>query len=76
MTIKLKDLAPPTALRASRKTNDGGKELFRQFVSYATSARYREDPFWEELRQRTTPTKFTTVPQMFARWQVLAGIRK
>ena len=69
MTIKLKDLTPKGA-------PGGGKELFRQFVERAASPRYRQDPFWEEFRQRTTPTKFKTVPLMFARWQVLAGIKK
>jgi hypothetical protein len=69
MTIKLKDLT-------SKGAPGGGKELFRQFVERAASPRYREDPFWEAFRQRTTPTKFKTVPQMFARWQVLAGITK
>jgi hypothetical protein len=76
MTIKLKDLAVQSPAKENRKTREDGKELFRQFVSDATSLRYRDEPFWEEFRQRNTPSKFKTVPQMFARWQELAGIKK
>lgn len=76
MTIKLKNLVPSKTSQVNQKTKDGGRILFRKFVVDAMSSKHCEDPFWEELRKSTMPTKFKTVPTMFDRWQVLAGIKK
>ena len=62
---------------SSQKTNVlSAKALFRKFLQEATSASYKDAPFWEHLRKTITPTKFETVDEMFARWNVLAGITK
>jgi hypothetical protein len=73
MPIKLKSLAPKTPEKLPIGSRSA-KETFRRFVECATSPNHCEDPFWGELRQKTTPNKFETVPQMFARWRTLAGI--
>jgi len=76
MTIKLKNLIGKEIKQKIIEPENAGKDIFRAFVEIASSPKYKDDKYWDELRSKLTPTKFKDVDSMFARWQLLAGIKK
>ena len=76
MSIKLKPLISKQPQQQNSKPEKCGKDMFREFVENASSPKYKDDPYWDELRSKLTPNKFKDVDAMFARWRMLAGIKE
>ena len=73
MTIKLKPVVEKIQKSQAEKTDkeSPGKILLREFLSLASTAPYKNDDVWENLRRITTPNKYKDVDAMFKRWSEL-----
>lgn len=78
MSLKLKPIVEriQSEQAAKAEKESAGKILLREFLTLASTAPYKADDVWENLRQITTPNKYKNVDAMFKRWSELVKHNK